>query len=324
MVGNSDAANTFIFKSSYVKGQNVKVHSSATSGISTIQGYKSGDLIDVSAFNFSSVSFQQDVVDGQVTMTLSNGVTILLPSVYNNISYTVDGKNNLTFVPTIISLFNTTITPTVTTSPTPSSTSSDTTTISSMLSHTNTPTVTASPTPSPTSSDTTTISSMLSHTNIDTSTAAISSSETKSTESNNNRLYIWVAAGGSIAGVTATSALILYCYKKRQKNKSRILPSATKSPAQEISLAVPVSARNFNLDPEATITNPDFTRHPNTRFFSKLSRNTQAYAPTTEQSQSNPVPFSLSSPSVLDGRELYPHYEEAESRSHSPSSRPLV
>ncbi len=297
MVGNSDAANTFIFKSGYVKGQNVKAHSSATTGTSTIQGYKSGDLIDVSAFNSSSVSFQQDVVDGQVTMTLSNGVTILLPSVYNNISYTVDGKNNLTFVPTIVSPFNTT---------------------------TITPTVTVSPTPSPTNSDTTTISSTPSPTNIDTSMAtlsfATSSSETKSTESNNNGLYIGVAVGASIVGIAATSALILYCYKKRQKNKPRILPGTIASPNKETNTEV--------IIPEATITNSDIaaTRSTNITIFSTtLQRTAQTYAPTTEQLPSNPVPFSLSSPSTLDGGELYPHYYEAEStRSHSPSSRQFL
>ncbi len=108
MVSHSDAANKFIFTSDYFTGQNVKARLSATTGMSTIQGYKLGDLIDISAFNYTSVSFQQDVMIGQVTMILSNGITILLPSVYNNISYTVDGKNNLTFIPTIVTSFNTT------------------------------------------------------------------------------------------------------------------------------------------------------------------------------------------------------------------------
>ncbi len=129
MVGNSDSANTFIFTSGYVKSKNVKIHPSVATGTSTIQGYKSGDLIDVSALNSISASFQQDVGVGQVTMTCSNGVTILLPSVYNNISYTLDGKNNLTFVPAIVSPFNTTtITTTLTASQTPTPTNSDTNT----------------------------------------------------------------------------------------------------------------------------------------------------------------------------------------------------
>lgn len=134
MVGNSDTANTFIFTSVYVKGQNVKIHPSVATGTSTIQGYKSGDLIDVSALNSSSVAFQQDVGIGQVTMTCSHGVTILLPSVYNNISYTLDGKNNLTFVPNIVSPFNTTtITTTLTASQAPTPTNSDTNTDAELL-----------------------------------------------------------------------------------------------------------------------------------------------------------------------------------------------
>ena len=125
---------------------------------------------------------------------------------------------------------------------------------------------------------------------------------------------------GAIAA--ATSGLILYCYKKRQKE--RVLPSSLQPQNQTTTIGIPMSDRNFTPGAEVTITNSDLTRRGNTRFFPTLRGTTQTYAPTTELSQSNPVPFSLSSPSTLDGRELYPHYEEPESRSHSPSSRPLV
>ncbi|MGI9214365.1 MAG: PQQ-binding-like beta-propeller repeat protein [Gammaproteobacteria bacterium] len=123
MVGSSAAANTFIFTS---KDQNVKMQPTAVTGMSAIHGYKASDLIDISAFNASNVFFQQDLVTGQVTITLSNGIMILLPSVYNNISYTMDGNNNRTFVPIVKFPFNTTtVTPTETASQTPNPTSND-------------------------------------------------------------------------------------------------------------------------------------------------------------------------------------------------------
>ncbi|MGD0465565.1 MAG: PQQ-binding-like beta-propeller repeat protein [Gammaproteobacteria bacterium] len=169
-----------------------------------------------------------------------------------------------------------------------------------------------SPSESPTTSSTPTPS--LSTLPIIAALPSASSVTAKAAESSSNGLYIGLAVGGGIVGITATTALVLYCYKKRQKI-SRILPSTLKSPNPEIN----------SEEPEITTENPDPTRNFNNRFFSVLQRRTlQSYVPTTEQSQSNPIPFSLSGPSTLDGRELYPHYEEAESRSHSPSSRPLV
>ena len=135
--------------------------------------------------------------------------------------------------------------------------------------------------------------------------------------------YIGLAVGGCIIGTIATSALILYCYKKRQKE--RVLPISLQPQNQTVTIGIPMTDRDFNPGAEVTTTNSDLTRRGNTRFFSTLRGTTQTYAPTTDLSQSNPVPFSLSSPSTLDGRELYPHYEEAEAnRSHSPSSRPFL
>ena len=108
------------------------------------------------------------------------------------------------------------------------------------------------------------------------------------------------------------------------RQKERVLPSSLQPQNQTATIGIPMSDRDFNPGAEVTITNSDLTRRDNTRFFSTLRGTTQTYAPT-ELSQSNPVPFSLSSPSTLDGRELYPHYEEAEAnRSHSPSSRPFL
>ena len=187
-------------------------------------------------------------------------------------------------------------------------------------------TKTVSPTITPTVSHTSTgtVTTSLTTPHVDTimdnttpnqvpSSPPSSSSGTKSAESNNG-LYIGAAIGGSIAGIAATSALILYCYKKRQKNKTRILPN------QEPNAEVLIS--------EETITSPDVTatRNTNTMLFSTtLRRTAQTYAPTTtERPPSNPVPFSLSAPSTLDGGELYPHYDEAESRNHSPSSRQFL
>jgi len=133
----------------------------------------------------------------------------------------------------------------------------------------------------------------------------------------NKKLYIGLGVGGGVVGVAATAALVLYCYKKRQKNISRILP--TQKP--EISEEDPGLTSNCNPEPATTIA-PD----PN-RFFSTLRQGAaQAYTLTTEPSQPRSIPFSLSSPSILDGRELYPHYEEAGSNRtcYSPSSRPFL
>lgn len=149
------------------------------------------------------------------------------------------------------------------------------------------------------------------------------SSETKATESNDNRLDIWGAVGGSIAGIiVATSTLILYCYKKRQRNKSIISPSTTQASNQ----AAQEANTEILIQEETTInSNVTVARTNNIMCFSKFSqKTTKTNAVPTESSSSNQIPFSLNSPSILDGRELYRHYDPAESDNHSPSSRPFL